>query len=235
MSTMSDQRTKELSERFGLRNVSPGFLRQTCHFSLESIANTLSLRDLSEICSGTIPFSVSEAHSVELSEHSLVQIEDVVNIAADDPRSRGPPSTLLLRLYDGRQSFGGIERLPLGGRIGVKTTPGTKLRLSKGTVIRRGRILLSPCCIEVFGRVNAASNVWGERYEEAVSNALRAAGLRPREAVSFDALTRNANAPITNLGGISNITDSAPDDEDEQEQAFWLQAIAAVEARAAST
>lgn len=228
---MASQRLRELSDRFGLRNVNHDFLRQTVHFSLESIINPLSLRDLAEICSGTIPFAVADAHSVALTEHALVQIEDVINIASEDPRSRGTPSTLLLRLSDGRQSFGAIEVLPLGGRIGVKTVPGTKVRLSKGTLIRRGRVLLTSACIEIIGRNSTACNVWGDGYDAAVSNSLNAAGLRPPGAVSFDALAQGQGSPITNLGGISNVTETAPDDDDEQEQAFWLQAIAAEEAR----
>jgi hypothetical protein len=223
---MDAARLSELASRFGLRNASSSFLRQTSHFGLDNMVNPLASRDISDMCQGTIPFSVDKAHAITLGVPCLVQVEDVLNIASDDPRSRSTPSTLLFRLTDGRQSFGAIELVPFGGRLSVKTTPGAKLRLGASTLIRRGQIMLTPEHVELVGWANATGNVWGTEYEAKVSDALRRAGLRAPGSVSFDALATSGPTQITGLGGIADLEDDHDDPDDGHDDAFWLQAIA---------
>jgi hypothetical protein len=228
-------RLRHLARRYGLRNINEGWLRQNRHYSLENLENQIASRDLSDVCRGTLPFRIADAHDVKLDEPALVQVEDVINLSSsDDPRGTGLPSTtLLVRFSDGRQSFAGVELLPLGGRINVRTVPGSKLRLEKGTAVRRGRVLLTQEHVVLVGRMVPSGNVWGAEYEASVARAMRRAGLQAAGAVSFDAIAGAqsggpAGAPITGLGGIADMAEESEDDE-----AFWIQAMAAEDSRAA--
>jgi RecQ mediated genome instability protein len=224
---MSNSWEQELASRYGLRNLSPAFVRQNNQRTPLHLESTIELQDICDICSGTLPFEIGKAHAISLSVPVLVQVEDVINMCSeDDPRKTSGPSTLLMRLTDGRQSFAAIELLPLGGVVTVKTVPGQKYVLLKGALIRRGRFMLSPETIKRVGR--PSGNVWGNLYASKISEALLAAGIKPADAVSFDALAPAAEVapivgPITGLGGIADIT---PNDADDlEEEAFWDHAM----------
>lgn len=237
---MSDaSRLQNLGARYGLRNIQQAWLRLTESYRIENLPSQIARRDLSSICDGTIPFEVATAHSHKLNVPALVQVEDAINVAADDPRGRASGAcTLLLRLSDGLQSFGAIELLPMRGRVSVRTTPGTKLKLAPGTLFLEGRAMLTPDTVEVIGgQLMTSANVWGDSYQRKVTEQLRAANLRPPGTVSFDTLVENqgpastTSAPLVGLGGIAEFEDENEDDEDAP---FWLEAIAAEDARASN-
>jgi RecQ mediated genome instability protein len=227
----NSDRLSQLRWKYGLRNVKDDWLRQNSHYSLENLVDQIARRDLREISTGTLPFAISGAHGVDLAEPVLLQVEDVINISADDPRGKAlSHTTLLVSFTDGRQSVAGVELLPLGGHLSVGTIPGTKVRLDRGTLIRRGRVMLTPTCVQVIGRVGPSGNVWGDDYDRQVARAMKTAGYKAAGTTTFDSILENAtgdaNTPLTGLGGIANI-----DDDDDDDDAFWIQAMAAEENR----
>lgn len=223
-----ETRRSELANKFGLRNVDADWLRQTGHYSIPSLIDQIASRDLCAISRGSLPFDISTALDCTLGTPVLAQVEDVINLCApDNPRGRGlSPSTLLVHLSDGRQNFAAIELLPLGGRLNVFTTPGSKIKLLPAAMVRRGRVLLTPQTLETFGRTGPSGNVWGGEYEEKIAEAMKRAGMQAVGAVSFDALRE---APLVGLGGIA---DQAGSDNEEEE--FWTAAMAAEDSRTAN-
>lgn len=223
-----ETRRSELANKFGLRNVDADWLRQTSHYSIPSLIDQIASRDLCTISRGNLPFNISTALDCTLGTPVLAQVEDVINLCApDNPRGRGlSPSTLLVHLSDGRQNFAAVELLPLGGRLNVSTTPGSKIKLLSAAVVRRGRVLLTPQTWETFGRTGPSGNVWGGGYEEKIAEAMKRAGMQAVGAVSFDVLR------VTPLIGLGGIADQAESDDDEEE--FWTAAMAAEDSRTAN-
>lgn len=232
MATSQECLRDELDRRLGLRNLSAQWLRRHAAFSLSVITGPVCRADLRDISHGSLPWDLLSAHAIRLGTKVLVQIEDVINIAAADPRSSAAPSVLQFTLTDGSLEFVGVELEPLRGALSMKTTPGTKLVLMESTLVRRGCVLLTPKCISVLAE--PAVNVWGADYEGKVAAALLAANVRNPRLSSFDSIAGGPRAAgasgtaalLPNMGGISGVDTGQRSDEVFDDDAFWAEAAA---------
>lgn len=225
----NEARLKEaLEEKFGLRNVRSEWIRRQTALSADIVAGPICRADICEITEGTLPWNVPEAHSVQLNTKALVQIEDVINIASADPRSKVSPMVLQLTLTDGCTDFVAVELEPLQ-RISMLTVPGTKMVLHPTALVRRGRVFLTAKDFTFLGP--PSSNIWGNAYDEKIASALSEAGLPNSKASTFDSITRNAaqnGAAVRvfpDLGGISDAANLPrnDNDDDDDEDNFWAQ------------
>lgn len=227
---MNDQRTLQaaLEQRFGLRNLRPEWLRRQAELSIDEVVGPICRSDICQTTTGTLPWNLCDAHSVQLNTKVLVQIEDVINIANSDPRSTDAPRVLQLTLTDGHLDFVAVELEPLR-RLSMMTVPGTKLVLQPTALVRRGRLFLTGNDFTFLGSPasNLSSNiVWGEAHAEKVNAALCDAGLPNPKASTFDAIARDNGQLPPDMGGIADaarIADEAREDEDDDD--FWAQAV----------
>lgn len=223
-----DALTHALEERFGLRNVRSEWVRRQTAFSTDTVAGPICRTDICEISEGTLPWNILEAHSVQLDTKVLVQIEDVINIASSDPRSRDAPTVLQLTVTDGCTDFVAIELEPLQ-RLSLMTVPGTKVILHPSALVRRGRVFLTTKDFTFLGP--PSSNIWGDAYDEKVASALGAAGLHNAMASTFDSIARNAVQngdgvrAFPDMGGIADAVRTT-NDEDDNDDGFWAEAAA---------
>lgn len=128
--------------------------------------------------SGSLPWDASRAHRLNTPRDVLLQVEDVINVAADAPRQAGvTPCTLKVLFTDGRQHLVGVEHMPLAGILGVTATPGTKVLLRAGARLHRGVALLTPSVVRLLHA--ATTNVWGEVYDVEVERAMAASPFVP--------------------------------------------------------
>lgn len=214
-----------LQQRYGLRNARAEWLRRQSAFDLDVLVGPICRTDITSLTHGTLPWNILDAHSVQLGTRVLVQIEDVINIASSDPRAADAPRVLQFTLTDGHFDFVAVQLQPLPTRLSLRTLPGTKLVLHPTALVRRGRLLLTPADFTLLGSPTA--NVWGDAYDSAVDDALRAAHLRNPHASSFDSIAVTSRpaalqaSRLPDMGGIADaVAQTAEDDDDD----FWAQA-----------
>lgn len=225
--------SQSLNEKFGLRNVRDDWFRRQTAFSSDVLVGPICRTDLCKVSQGSLPWNILEAHSVQLNVKVLVQIEDVINIASADPRSADMPRVLQMTLTDGALDFVAVELESLGGRLSMRTVPGTKLILLPTALVRRGRILLTSKDFSFLG--GPSNNVWGDAYNERIAESLRAAGLPNPKASTFDTIAsasgnergNMASTSLIDMGGIADAIPSTEDNDDDDE--FWAEAAAAVD------
>eukprot|EP00737_Agarophyton_chilense_P003194 gb/GEZJ01003711.1/.p1 GENE.gb/GEZJ01003711.1/~~gb/GEZJ01003711.1/.p1 ORF type:complete len:519 (+),score=74.88 gb/GEZJ01003711.1/:901-2457(+) len=217
-----------LEEQYGLRNIREEWIHRQRALSPEIVKGPISRTNLCDISRGTLPWNILQAHSVQLGVKVLVQVEDVINIANANPRSHDVPRVLQLTLNDGAIDFVAVELEPLGGRISMKTTPGTKIVLLPSTLVRRGRAFLTSSDFIFFG--SPPTNLWGEPHQQRIAQSLRDAGLPNPSDSSFDCIARpqvsngiQARIPI-DMGGIADAI-TATENEDDDDVMFWAQAV----------
>ncbi|KAI0567070.1 RecQ mediated genome instability protein [Gracilaria domingensis] len=217
-----------LEEGYGLRNIREDWIRRQRALSLDIVKGPITRTNLCNISTGTLPWNILEAHSIQLGVKALVQVEDIINIANANPRSHEAPRVLQLALNDGAIDFAAVELEPLGRRLSMKTIPGTKIVLLPSTYVRRGRVLLTPSDFIFFG--SPPTNLWGEHHELRIAQSLRDAGLPNPQASSFDSIARpqtsngaNARIPV-DMGGIADAIITNENDEDDDDM-FWAQAV----------
>ncbi|CDF38576.1 unnamed protein product [Chondrus crispus] len=188
------------------------------------VAGPICRADICEITEGTLPWNVLEAHSVQLGTKVLVQVEDIINIASSDPRSKTSPTVLQVTITDGCTDFVAVELESLQ-RISLLTIPGTKIILHPTTLVRRGRVFLTSKDFTYLGP--PPSNVWGSAYNEKISSALSSAGLPNPKTSTFDSISRDAAQSgvrlFPDLGGISDAR-ILVDENDEEDDDFWAEA-----------
>jgi len=221
-----------LEERFGLRKLRVEWVRRQTAFSIDVLVGPICRTDICALTEGTLPWNILDAHSVQLNTKVLVQVEDVINIAHTDPRSSDMPRVLQFTLTDGNLDFVAVELEPLGGRLSMRTVPGSKLVLLPTALVRRGRVLLTAKDFTFLG--GPSTNIWGTSYNDKIAEALRAANLRNPNASSFDSIapaggstgSGGAAAALTSrlpdMGGIANVVPSPDEQEDDDE--FWAHA-----------
>lgn len=223
-----------LESRFGLRNLQDEWKRRQTGFEVDILVGPICRTDLCEITTGSLPWNILDAHSVQLNTKVLVQVEDVINIASADPRSADMPRNLQMTLTDGRTEFVGVELESLGSRISLRTVPGTKLVLLPTALVRRGRVLLTAKDFTFLGAPSA--NVWGPSYDKKIADTLVAAGLPNPKASTFDSITgtsgdnatRAARGGLPDMGGIADAIPSSDEFNDDDEE-FWTAAAAAAD------
>lgn len=221
---------QSLKEEYGLHNIREEWIRRQAALSLEIVKGPICRTNLCEMSTGTLPWNVLEAHSVQLGIKVLVQIEDVINIANANPRSHEAPRVLQMTLNDGAIDFVAVELQPLGGRISMKTIPGTKIMLLPSTLVQRGRLLLTASDFTFFGSPSA--NLWGDGFDSQIAEALKDAGLPNPNASSFDSIARSQHGTSTrshipvDMGGIADAIPALDgNNEDGDEDMFWAQAV----------
>lgn len=236
---MNDQHTLKaaLEQKFGLRNIRPEWLRRQTELSVNEVVGPICRSDLCQITTGTLPWNLSDAHSVQLDTKALVQIDDVINIANSDPRSSDAPRVLQLTLTDGRLDFVAVELEPLR-RLSMTTVPGTKMVLHPTALVRRGRLFLTGKDFTFLGfpASNPSSNiVWGGTHAQKIDTALREAGLPNPKASTFDTIARDNGQLLPDMGGIADAARIAGgEQEDADDEDFWAHAVAVAESNEAA-
>lgn len=229
MTTSSQDRLSHaLEQQFGLRNARAEWIRRQTAFSAEELRGLICRTDLCSMSGGTFPWDVHAGHSVTLGVPTLVQVEDVINVSQADPRSaeaQGRARVLQMTLTDGSRDVVAVELEPWGGRLTVKTIPGTKLLLHASARVRRGRLVLRGADFDVLGAPPA--NVWGPSYDGEVAQGRSAAGLPDTRQMSLARVLegddpRNAELVWTgddadalplNIGGLADPALLRDDDE----------------------
>lgn len=236
---MNDQNTFQaaLEQQFGLRNIRPEWFRRQTELSVAEVVGPICRSDLCQITTGTLPWNLSDAHSVQLGTKALVQIDDVINIANSDPRSTDAPRVLQLTLTDGCLDFVAVELEPLR-RLSMTTVAGTKIVLHPTALVRRGRVFLTGKDFTFLGfpASSPSSNiVWGETHVQKIDAALREAGLPNPKASTFDTITRDNGQLLPDMGGIADAARIAEHDhEQEYDDDFWAQAVAVADSNDAA-
>jgi len=206
--------------------------------------------DLKRISRGGLPWKVKDAHNVQLGMDMFVQVEDVIDISQSNPRpgfgqsnsnrngngngntnnhNRGNStasnrnSTLQVVFTDGGQEFCAITTVPFF--TGVY---GSKCVLRRHALIRRGRVILAPNCVQLIGTPSVPWKVDADR----VIRALKACGLPLPSASTFDSIA--AQGPIAPMGlahpsiigEADNTQDGGGNDgnDDEEDADFWAAA-----------
>lgn len=241
----SEGLARELEVKFGLRNVKDSFIRRENNISSALLTGPICRTDLREVCLGTAPWNILQAHAVQLQTKMLVQLEDIINISNADPRCPDPPRTLQLSLSDGAMDFVGVEVEPLGSSITMKTTPGTKIILLPSMWIRRGRFMLTAKDIKTLGP--PLTNIWGNSYEQRITASLTQAGLQNSRVSTFDSLAAGSRTnssmqngvggamiPVIDMGGIADAVPDA-DNENDDDDDFWIHAADMVDRTVNST
>eukprot|EP00871_Galdieria_phlegrea_P000892 jgi/Galph1/1803/GphlegSOOS_G494.1 len=161
---MAIEKVRALLEDRGLRNVKEELLteivnKQFCHISgedsvVEAVFQYLLNQDIAEVVKcGTFPYSLSHVSSGIVPGKYLVQLEDIIDIASEEPRRRKPNATLKCTLFDGEQEVYGLELTDLKQCLSVETPAGSKLVLMD-PIVHRGIILLTPeTCLFLGGNV----------------------------------------------------------------------------------
>lgn len=170
-----DRLSEALEQRFGLRNTRSDWIRRQTAFSPEELTGVICRTDICAMSHGTFPWDVHKAHAVSLGVPTLVQVEDVINVAQAEPRSADQPRVLQVTLSDGGMDVVGVEAEAWGARLSLATVPGTKLILQASARIRRGRFVLCTADINVLGA--PPSNIWGAAYDSEIESSRTAAGL----------------------------------------------------------
>lgn len=226
--------TNALQDQYGLRNIRPQWIRRQSVLSFDIIKAPITRTDLSEISAGTLPWNITQAHSVQLRVKALVQVHDVINIANANPRSNQPPRVLQFSMSDGATEFVAVEFTPLGARLSLHTLPGTKIVLLPSALVRRGRVMLTASDFEFFGAPSA--NIWGSAYQRQIDNALGEAALPNPSHSSFDSIVASRGgqngAPVipVHMGGIADAIPatqraSAQGEDDAEDDGFWAHAV----------
>eukprot|EP00177_Eucheuma_denticulatum_P004927 GFKZ01008949.1.p1 GENE.GFKZ01008949.1~~GFKZ01008949.1.p1 ORF type:complete len:553 (-),score=72.12 GFKZ01008949.1:2159-3817(-) len=228
---MSSSLSSSLESQYGLRNIRSTWLRRHSQLSISEIIGPICRSDLSQISQGTLPWSISTAHSVQLDTKVLVQIDDLINIANSNPRSPDPPRVLQITLSDGALDFVAVELEPCP-RLSLLTVPGTKLVLHPTALARRGRLFLTPTDFTFLGApaCTPANNiVWADQRDRKIAQALAAAGLHNPNLSSFDTIA-SGNAPfLPDMGGIADAVRIADENDPDNDDDFWAQAVAVAE------
>lgn len=182
---------RDLDREYGLRNVRDEWFRRQTSFSAHQLRPIICRTDLCAISNGTLPWDVSRAHSVSLGITTLMQVEDVINVASADPRAlTSNPRVFQATLTDGTHDVVAVElgTPPSPQFIQAASIPGTKLKIHASARLRRGRILLRSSDYTVLGA--PPSNVWGPLYSREIANARQAAGLPDHAANAQASLGR---------------------------------------------
>ena len=82
-----DTLRRELDRQYGLRNMHSQWFRRQTTFTADDLRPIICRTDLCIMSSGTLPWDVSRAHAVTLGVTTLLQVDDVINIASADPRA----------------------------------------------------------------------------------------------------------------------------------------------------
>lgn len=165
--------------------------------------------DISTITYGGLPWKISNAHNVSLGITLLVQIEDIINIGASNPRAVTDACVLQAVLNDGAQEFIALEHRRVRQKLSMNTLAGTKLVLFADARVRRGRLLLTPDNFRVLG--SPRTDIWGtELGQMRRADALRHIGLPVPSASTFDAIA--AKGTVVPMG----LADASITEEDSE-------------------
>lgn len=176
---------------YGLRNIRQEWIRRQTSFTAEELRSVICRTDLCVMSYGTLPWDVSRAHATTLGVTTLLQVDDVINIACADPRQlTSNPRVFQATLTDGEHDFVGIElETPPSPKFAqVAAIPGAKLKVHPTARVRRGRLLLRPSDYTVLGLPTA--NIWGDLYNHEIAETRQAAGLPDHAANAQASLGR---------------------------------------------
>lgn len=100
-------------------------------------------QDISNIMNGgTLPYQLSLVANGIIHGKYLVQLEDVIDIASDEPRKERANGTLKCTFFDGQQQVYGLELTDMKHCLSVHSAPGTKFLLHD-PLVHRGIVLLT--------------------------------------------------------------------------------------------
>ncbi|EME30358.1 hypothetical protein Gasu_22660 isoform 1 [Galdieria sulphuraria] len=107
--------------------------------TFESLLN----QDISTIVNGgTLPYQLTLMATGVVYGKYLVQLEDIIDIAAEEPRKGKSNGTLKCTFFDGQQQVYGLELTDMKHCLSVRTPPGSKFLLHD-PIVHRGIILLT--------------------------------------------------------------------------------------------
>ncbi|GJQ10484.1 hypothetical protein GpartN1_g2275.t1 [Galdieria partita] len=91
---------------------------------------------------GTLPYQLALMATGVVYGKYFVQLEDIVDIAAEDPRKGKSNGTLKCTFFDGQQQVYGLELTDMKHCLSVHTPPGSKFLLLD-PLVHRGIVLLT--------------------------------------------------------------------------------------------
>lgn len=227
---MRQSTTGRLESDYALRNLRPEWTPTTNK-------QALIAADLKRVSRGGLTWKVKEGHNVQLGLDIFVQVEDVIDISQSNPRpgftgttndnrnrsvNSSRNSTLQIVFSDGGQEFCAVTTVPF-----FTGTFGSKCVLKRHALVRRGRVILAPNCVQHIG---TPVPQWIP-VTARVLRALKACGLPLPSASTFDSIA--AQGPIRPMGLAHPSITADRNDEDntqgndaneDEDAAFWAAA-----------
>lgn len=224
---MRQSTAARLESEYALRNLRPEWTPTT---NKQAVIGA----DLRRISRGSLTWKVQDGHNVQLGIDVFVQVEDVIDISQANPRpaftgtrvntnpntnNNRRNSTLQIVFTDGGQEFVAVTTVPFFGGV-----YGSKCVLRRHTLIRRGRVILAPNCVQMVG---TPAPPWQPDSDRMIA-AFKTCGLPLPSASTFDSIA--AQGPIRPMGLANpDITDTQDgnngnDDNGDEDAAFWAAA-----------
>lgn len=221
---MSDEQfTRQLDQSYGLRNLKSEWMSAQRTSGQSVLVRSIRNSEIREISNGSLPWTIQGAHRVRLGTKVLVQIDNITNVGAQDPKAPSP-RLLQFGFSDGATSFIGIELDTTKSSFSPNTTPGTKLTLLPTALLRRGRVLLTYEDYALIGapQGRARASVTGQVTQTPPRHTGTGQSTgRSWDGVSVDCNMNPTESNIINVGGIAEITEESDDGGDEDE--LWTE------------